>query len=55
MGITVSYLKICLNDILSKNGTIDETIIYRKLKNKKNWIAETNILKAALSKEWKKG
>ena len=42
-----------VNDVVSQNGTVDETIIYNKLKNKKNWIAETNILKAAISRDWK--
>ena len=43
-----------VNDVLSQNGSVDEGIIYRKLKDKKNWIAETKLLKMAIPNEWKR-
>ena len=42
-----------INDIVSKRGTIDETAVLRKLKDKTNWIAELSILKSALPTAWK--
>ena len=40
----------CLNDILSENGRISVHVIFNKLQNKQNWIAEFNILKNSLPK-----
>ena len=42
---------IFVNDVLFQNGTVDQCIIYRQLKNTKNWMAETKILKMAISNE----
>ena len=39
-----------LNDILDDNGTISETVIYGKLRIKRNWISEVNLLKHCIPK-----
>ena len=40
------------NWILSENGLISEHVIFNKLHNKRNWIAEFNIWKNSLPKTW---
>ena len=43
---------IYVNDIIDENGNISESIIFDKLKNKSNWISETNMIKKSLPKRW---
>lgn len=41
-----------VNDIVDKNGVLDANLIYNKLKDKTNWIAELSLLKKCLPKQW---
>ena len=42
-----------VNDIIDRNGTISEDVIYRKLDNKRNWISEFTLLKQCIPKNWR--
>ena len=42
-----------INDIITNNGNISETVILQKLISKRNWLAETNIIKLAIPTPWK--
>ena len=42
-----------VNDILDNAGVISENIVFNKLKDKSNWIAEFATLKKSIPKEWK--
>ena len=43
---------IYVNDIINDNGSLSYDYIFEKLKFKSNWIAEFNILKRSIPKEW---
>ena len=48
----IQYGIIFIKNILSENGLISEHVIFNKLHNKRNWIAEFNIWKNSLPKTW---